>query len=124
MNAAKSNASLDRQEEVGKVKPARRERAAVHRRQGATVPPSLPRSLFLFLFFFYSCIPLIYLFIYLVASVFFSLLFISNSPPLLSVLEEATALTRCGGHKERATEIKRHGYSENISISPKEYQLN
>lgn len=60
MNAAKSNASLDRQEGVGKVKAACRGRAAVHRHQGATFPPSLrpslPPSLFLsclFYFFFF-----------------------------------------------------------------------
>lgn len=120
MNAAKSNASLNRQEGAGKVKPCR-ERAAVHRRQGATVPPSPPPSLYSFLVLFSSpccCVPLIYLFACF-----------SSSPALRGCLpfcatEEATALTRYSGHKERATEIKRHSYSQNISISPEEYQLN
>lgn len=57
MNAAKSNASLDRQEGVGKVKAACRGRAAVHRHQGATFPPSfppsIPPSLFLSCLFFF-----------------------------------------------------------------------
>ncbi len=120
MNAAKSNASLDRQEGVGKVKPARRERAAVHRRQGATIPPSLPLS------FFLSCLFLLYS-TYLFICLFF---FISNSLPLLSV--------RCHGRGHSPNKVQRsqrecdrnketereHSYSENISISPKEYQLN
>ncbi len=101
MNAAKSNASLDRQEGVGKVKPACRERAAVHRRQGATIPPSLPLSLFPFVFFCCCCIPLIYLFVCISSS-----LSLCCSFPF-GAMEEATALTRYSGHKERTAEIKR-----------------
>lgn len=110
MNAAKSNASLDRQEGVGKVKALCRGRAAVHRHQGATFPPSFSPStppsitlLFLSLLFFFSCcrVPVIYFFP--------RYFFISNSVRRLSfcAAEEATALTRHSGHKERATEIKR-----------------
>lgn len=67
---------------------------------------------------FFSCFLLLvvvfHLFIYLPALLHLQ----------LCAAEEATALTRYSGHKEGATEIKRHSYSENISISPKEYQLN
>lgn len=99
MNAAKSNASLDRQEGVGKVKAACRGRAAVHRHQGATFSPSITLP-FLSLLFLLSCST------YLFISPYF---FISNSVLWLSfcAMEEATALTRHSGHKERATEIKR-----------------
>lgn len=47
-----------------KVKPARRGRAAVHRRQGASIPPSLPPSITLPLWSFCCCccVALIYLF--------------------------------------------------------------
>lgn len=109
MNAAKSNASLDRQEGVGKVKAACRGRAAVHRHQGATFPPSFPPSLlpsitlpFLSLLFFLLLSHSSYLFIS-------SHFFISNSGLWLGfcATEEATALTRHSGHKEQVTEIKR-----------------
>lgn len=97
-----------------------RERAAVHRRQGATIPPCLPLSLF------FSCLFLLYS-TYLFICLFF---FICNSLLLLPI--------RCrgGGHSpnkvqrsqresDRNKETEReHSHSENISISPKEYQLN
>lgn len=84
--------------------------------------PPLPSSITLPFLSSFCCIPLIYLF-----ACFF---FISNSPLLLPV--------RChgGGHSpnkvqrsqresDRNKETEReHSYSENISISPKEYQLN
>lgn len=77
MNAAKSNASLDRQEGVGKVKPACRARAAVHRRQGATIPPSHSSITLPFLsFLFFALCSTFFLFISLC-------FFISNSLLLL-----------------------------------------
>lgn len=87
------------------MKAACRGRAAVHRHQGATFPPSIHPSLHHSSFLVSSFFLLLrssYLFI----SPYF---FISNSVLLLSfcAMEEATALARHSGHKERATEIKR-----------------
>lgn len=82
MNAVKSNASLNRQEGVGKVKPARWERAAVHRRQGASFSPSFPLSLFLSSLFVCTWIPLIYLFVFVCVFFFYLKLAVTISPIL------------------------------------------
>lgn len=52
-------------------------------------------------YFFFCCVPLIYLF-----ACFSSSLTLRRCFPF-DATEEATALTRYNGHKERATEIKR-----------------
>lgn len=117
MNAAKSNASLDRQEGVGKVRAACRGRAAV---QGATFPsffpPSLPPSLFLSCLFVFFVVAF-QLFIYLFFSVFLH----------LQLRAAAEFWCHGGGHSPNKTErsqrasdwnkATQRSYSENISIS-------
>lgn len=115
MNAAKSNASLDRQEGVGKVKATCRGRAAVHRRQGATMPPSLSPSLSLFCIFLLCST---YLFIFPCISSSLSLLLLlpvwchggGHSP------NKEQRSQRRSARNKRETE-REHSYSENISIS-------
>lgn len=62
---------------------------------------SLPSSITLPFLSFFCCIPLIYLFACFSSSLTLCRCF------LFDATEEATALTRYSGHKERATEIKR-----------------
>lgn len=109
MNAAKSNASLDRQEGGWKGEsgvPRESSCTSASRCYLPSLSPSLPPSItlpFLSLLFFLLLSRSSYLFIS-------RCFFISNSVPLLlsfGATEEATALTRHSGHKERATEIKR-----------------
>lgn len=70
-----------------------------------SLPPSITLPFLSLLFFFFCCcrVPVFFIFIS-------RCFFISNSVLLLlsfGATEEATALTRHSGHKERATEIKR-----------------